>query len=48
MHGGTNVMKKSSDGSGTFIKASIDDVTVGNTVLVRQRYNNTRDVFILE
>ncbi len=48
MHGGTSVMKMNRDGSGKFTKASIDDVTVGSVVVVRQRYNNTREVFIVE
>lgn len=48
MHGGTTVMKMSRDGSGKFTKASLDDVTVGSVVVVRQRYNNTREVFIVE
>ena len=46
IHGGTNVVKYG--GEGTLVKADIEDVTVGTEVLVRQRYNNTRDVFILE
>lgn len=48
MHGGTSVMKMNRDGSGEFTKASIDDIAVGSVVVVRQRYNNTREVFIIE
>ena len=46
MHAGTSVMKYGGDND--LVAADIEDVAVGSEVLVRQRYNNTRDVFILE
>ena len=45
LHGGTSIMNYN---NGECTKAEIEDITVGTEVIVRQRYNNTRDVFILD
>lgn len=47
LHGGTTIMKYYKD-TETLEKGSIEDIATGSKVIVRQRYNNTRDVFILE
>ena len=47
IHGGTTIMRYKHDAR-SLEKADIEDISVGSSVVVRQRYNNTRDVFILE
>jgi len=45
MHEGTSIMTYD---DGICEKAEIEDITVGTEVVVRQRYNNTRDIFIIK
>ena len=48
LHGGTSVYIYKQGGDGSVEKAEIDDIAIGSSVVVRQRYNNTREVFIIE
>lgn len=47
VHGGTSVVKWT-HGSNKGEKATLDAIGVGQRVFVRMRYNNTRDVFIID
>ena len=47
VHGGTKIMRYK-QGEGTVEQGTIEDIAIGSKVVVRQRYNNTREVFILE
>lgn len=47
VHGGTKIMRYKQD-ERTVVQGTIEDIAIGSKVVVRQRYNNTREVFILE